>query len=122
MISPPHPDENKFFEYLKKQKLKQLHVNENVQQPSKVINGDENVVEDIKCQVCTDGDYTDDNLIVFCATCNISVHQRCVGLAKVPSESWICEVCHAFGPKGRFLRCPMCTVKGGALKRTTISC
>jgi bromodomain and PHD finger-containing protein 1 len=45
----------------------------------------ENVVEDVKCQVCTDGDYTDDNLIVFCATCNISVHQRCVNLAKVPA-------------------------------------
>jgi hypothetical protein len=41
--------------------------------------------EDAKCQICTDGDYTDDNLIVFCSTCNISLHQRCVGLAKVPA-------------------------------------
>ena len=41
--------------------------------------------EDAKCQICTDGDYTDDNLIVFCSMCNISLHQRCVGLAKVPA-------------------------------------
>jgi len=77
-------------------------------------------VEDAKCQVCTDGDYTEDNLIVFCSMCNISLHQRCVGLAKVPADNWICEVCASFGPAGINVPCPLCNVKGGALKRTSI--
>lgn len=77
-------------------------------------------VEDAKCQICTDGDYTEDNLIVFCSMCNISLHQRCVGLTKVPADSWICEVCTAFGPSGINVPCPLCNVRGGALKRTSI--
>ncbi len=76
--------------------------------------------EDAKCQVCTDGDYTEDNLIVFCSMCNISLHQRCVGLAKVPADNWVCEVCASFGPSGINVPCPLCHVKGGALKRTSI--
>ena len=52
--------------------------------------------------------------------CNISVHQKCVGLNKVPSENWICEVCQAFGPAGCNVPCPLCNIKGGALKRTSI--
>lgn len=52
--------------------------------------------------------------------CNISLHQRCVGLAKVPADSWICQVCAAFGPAGANVPCPLCNVKGGALKRTSI--
>ena len=52
--------------------------------------------------------------------CNISLHQRCVGLAKVPAESWVCEICQAFGPGGINLPCPLCDIKGGAMKRTSI--
>lgn len=52
--------------------------------------------------------------------CNISLHQRCVGLTKVPSDNWVCEVCAAFGPAGINVPCPLCQVKGGALKKTSI--
>ncbi|EGR30068.1 PHD-finger family protein, putative [Ichthyophthirius multifiliis] len=65
-------------------------------------------MEDVNCQICNDGDYADDDLIVFCAKCNISVHQKCYGIPKIPNEDWICELCLNFGPNGRFLRCPLC--------------
>lgn len=94
---------------------------ESVQGKNKFSLHPENPTDDAKCQICTDGDYTEDNLIVFCSKCNISLHQRCVGLVKVPTECWNCDVCMAFGHKGRWLKCALCTVKGGALKRTTIS-
>lgn len=32
-------------------------------------------MEDIPCCICNDGDYDDNNLIVFCDGCNLPVHQ-----------------------------------------------
>ncbi len=42
--------------------------------------------EDDVCDVCQDGDFTDDNLILDCDKCNISVHQGCYSVMKVPAE------------------------------------
>eukprot|EP00828_Plagiopyla_frontata_P011486 TRINITY_DN16355_c0_g1_i1.p3 TRINITY_DN16355_c0_g1~~TRINITY_DN16355_c0_g1_i1.p3 ORF type:complete len:237 (-),score=53.02 TRINITY_DN16355_c0_g1_i1:1250-1960(-) len=44
-------------------------------------------IDDITCQICNDGDYSDDNQIVLCSKCNISVHQKCYGLPIVPKEA-----------------------------------
>ena len=129
LINQTHPLDMEFLEYLKQRRRKE-HLLEiatqaqKAQKQSAKNKANPNVdptLDDAKCQICTDGDYTEDNLIVFCSTCNISLHQRCVGLMKVPTENWVCDLCLAFGPKGRWLRCALCTVKGGALKRTTIS-
>eukprot|EP00826_Nyctotherus_ovalis_P028091 TRINITY_DN2210_c0_g1_i13.p1 TRINITY_DN2210_c0_g1~~TRINITY_DN2210_c0_g1_i13.p1 ORF type:complete len:606 (-),score=158.33 TRINITY_DN2210_c0_g1_i13:282-2099(-) len=77
-------------------------------------------VDDALCQVCNDGDYEDTNLIVFCSTCNISVHQKCYGIGVIPEGDWICNVCQAFGHnQGRLLKCYLCSIRGGAMKQTT---
>jgi len=76
--------------------------------------------EDYVCQICSDGDYTDSNQIVFCARCNISFHQRCYGIAQIPEGNWICDLCKHFGPSGRFIRCAFCTRRGGCLRRVNI--
>lgn len=76
--------------------------------------------EDYVCQICSDGDYTDSNQIVFCARCNISFHQRCYGIAQIPEGNWICDLCKHFGPAGRFVRCALCTRRGGCLRRVNI--
>jgi bromodomain and PHD finger-containing protein 1 len=34
--------------------------------------------------VCNDGDFADENLIVICSKCNVSVHQNCFGIQIVP--------------------------------------
>jgi len=76
--------------------------------------------EDALCQACNSGDYEDDNLIVFCSSCNISVHQKCYGIAVVPEDDWICDVCKVFGYKrGKLLKCYLCSIRGGAMKETT---
>ena len=35
--------------------------------------------DDYVCQVCSEGDTADGNLIVFCSKCSITVHQKCYG-------------------------------------------
>ncbi|CAD8127054.1 unnamed protein product [Paramecium sonneborni] len=77
-------------------------------------------LDDALCQVCNDGDYTDDNLIVFCSKCNISVHQKCYLIDIIPNEDWICDVCQTFGSNGQYLRCALCPKLGGAMKATEI--
>lgn len=72
------------------------------------------------CQVCTSGDYSDTNQIVFCSKCNVSVHQLCYGLAEVPEEDWVCQVCLEFGPKGKYLDCALCSCRGGAMKQVNV--
>ena len=76
--------------------------------------------EDYVCQICSDGDYTDSNQIVFCARCNISFHQRCYGIHQIPEGNWICDLCKYHGPSGRFMRCALCSRKGGCLRRINI--
>jgi len=78
--------------------------------------------DDIVCEVCNDGDYEDKNMIVVCSTCDLSVHQKCYGIAQIPYDDWICDACTVFGKtKRKLLRCALCSVKGGAMKPTTTS-
>lgn len=72
--------------------------------------------EDFLCLVCNNGDYGDDNLIVFCSGCNICVHQKCYEISQIPDGDWYCNLCINFGPSGKYLRCPLCTRRGGAMR------
>ncbi len=48
------------------------------------------------CDICYDGESTGENRIIFCDSCNISVHQNCYGIEKVPSEDYFCHACTYF--------------------------
>ena len=45
------------------------------------------------CCVCFDGDSSEDNPIVFCERCNISVHKCCYGIVAIPDDDWFCDFC-----------------------------
>lgn len=75
--------------------------------------------DDIVCQVCNSGDYNEKNLIVYCSMCNVSTHQLCYGIQKVPKEDWLCDLCIRLGPNGKYLRCWMCNCRGGVIKETS---
>jgi hypothetical protein len=77
--------------------------------------------DDIVCLVCSDGDYEDDDLIVYCSLCQMTVHQRCYGIIEIPQEDWICDACVAFGAeKSKEVECILCPVIGGAMKPCSV--
>ena len=81
---------------------------------------DEN--DDIVCYVCGDGEYEDDNLILYCSKCNMTVHQKCYGILVIPEEDWICHLCKAFNDveMSKNMECILCSKLGGAMKPCTL--
>lgn len=77
--------------------------------------------EDAQCAICNNGDYEEEDMIVFCSFCSIPVHQACYGIEKVPEGDWICNNCEIYGMKtGLLVECMLCPKRGGAMKPTNL--
>lgn len=77
--------------------------------------------DDIVCYICNDGDYEDNDLIVYCSLCQMTVHQNCYDIVDIPEEDWICYNCMCFGcEEGKMVECCLCPVVGGAMKPSTL--
>jgi len=48
---------------------------------------------DVVCDICNDGKVYVKNQILFCESCNVSVHQFCYGVVSVPAGGWFCKGC-----------------------------
>lgn len=72
---------------------------------------DENV---LICALQTEWDEEDE--IVFCDGCNVSVHMSCYGIDALPTNEWLCQACTLC--YGKSLKCELCPLRGGAMKCT----
>ncbi|KAI9994250.1 hypothetical protein PInf_016819 [Phytophthora infestans] len=82
---------------------------------------EDDAVDDGTCVVCFDGQSPETNPIIFCDRCELAVHQRCYGMAKVPSNEFICDRCRAMREgldPARDVFCQLCSLSDGAFKRT----
>ena len=75
------------------------------------------------CAICQDGEWEDDDQIIFCDQCNMPVHQACYGSGAncIPDGPWYCDPCSHGRRTGnkQLQECVLCPIKGGALKRTS---
>lgn len=106
-----------------------IHKNEEMNEKKKEIilsRSDEekyNNPDDIVCLVCNDGDYEDNDLIVYCSKCQMTVHQNCYGITNIPEEDWLCDPCKAFeDERSKEIECILCPIKGGAMKPSLLKC
>ncbi|KAL8005551.1 putative Zinc finger, PHD-type, Zinc finger, FYVE/PHD-type, Zinc finger, RING/FYVE/PHD-type [Plasmopara halstedii] len=82
---------------------------------------EDDTVDDGTCVVCFDGQSPETNPIIFCDRCELAVHQRCYGMAKVPSSEFICDRCrstHEGHDPAIDVFCQLCSLGDGAFKRT----
>lgn len=116
--------------------------------------------DSLVCDICNSGESSRANKIVACDTCKVStrpnfciwcylwdpyaleadlvgfakqvtVHQECYGLGRIPLGAWLCQPCLELqrtqnwrsldmDPKTKhWVQCALCTGQGGAIKRST---
>lgn len=74
--------------------------------------------DDVACLICCTTESHDENLIVYCDGCDITVHQDCYGIQSL-TEKWFCDVCRWNNcEKKSSISCALCPVRKGAYKRT----
>eukprot|EP00477_Mikrocytos_mackini_P001509 GAHX01001624.1.p1 GENE.GAHX01001624.1~~GAHX01001624.1.p1 ORF type:complete len:1753 (+),score=268.04 GAHX01001624.1:200-5458(+) len=80
--------------------------------------------ERVCCCICLKEDFSDENQIVFCEFCDVSVHQGCYGIDMLPPGEWYCSRCNYYlfmKPENVFidnLNCVLCGIGSGAMKPT----
>ncbi|KAI6659228.1 Protein AF-10 isoform X2 [Oopsacas minuta] len=72
---------------------------------------------DLRCSVCFDEKSWQENPLVTCTECSLTVHQACYGILLIPQGSWLCQTCESQERMAR-VKCELCPLKGGALKKT----
>jgi hypothetical protein len=85
------------------------------------------------CDICYDGESSGENRIIFCDSCDVSVHQQCYGIDIVPKGDYFCRACLFYKrdtiesssdiavAKEKFtppIVCELCPTKGGAFVQT----
>ena len=66
-----------------------------INQPVAAVSGEDQSDADeyVVCAVCFDSSSPEDNPVLYCDRCNLTVHKICYGLQSVPDGDWYCQYC-----------------------------
>ena len=77
--------------------------------------------ENWTCFVCNNGLLEGNDIFYECEKCKISVHQNCYGILTNNIENWLCDACLCMSKdEAQNLKCILCPVKGGAMKKVNL--
>ncbi|CAD8081105.1 unnamed protein product [Paramecium sonneborni] len=77
--------------------------------------------ENIFCLICDEQDYTDQNQIVFCDGCDVTVHQECYHVVNL-GVKWYCQKCLAINENSdQEINCYFCPEKYQILENIQIN-
>ena len=70
------------------------------------------------CCICNNGDVEQNQFLLKCEQCNVTVHQNCYGAQIKELYNWVCDACKEMTKEDVYnLECFLCPVKGGAFKK-----
>lgn len=73
------------------------------------------------CCVCNNGDIEQNQFILKCEQCSVTVHQNCYGVQTKDLNNWKCDACKEMVlNEVNNLECLLCPVKGGAFKKVEL--
>ena len=70
------------------------------------------------CCICNNGDVEQNQFLLRCEQCSVTVHQNCYGAQIKELYNWVCDACKEMTKEEVYnLECFLCPIKGGAFKK-----
>ncbi|KUI68884.1 Origin recognition complex subunit 4 [Cytospora mali] len=82
-----------FFEDLPSKPFKPVKSVKSPNPPAQEAPEEDEEEEDEVCTICSKPDSRSGNQIIFCDNCDLAVHQKCYGVARIPRGDWFCKDC-----------------------------
>ena len=77
-----------------------------------------NLINQGICCICNNGDVEQNQFLLKCEQCNVTVHQNCYGAQVKELYNWVCDACKEMSKEEVYkLECLLCPVLGGAFKK-----
>ena len=77
-----------------------------------------NLINQGICCICNNGEWEQNQFLLKCEQCHVTVHQNCYGASSKELYNWVCDACKEMSKEEVYnLECLLCPVLGGAFKK-----
>lgn len=78
-----------------------------------------NYFSETDCNICFHTFFEQNNPVVYCSRCKISLHKLCYGIEKIPENDYYCDVCEMQikDKKNKVVCCFLCKKEEFPLKK-----